>query len=234
MLSSRRMKVVFPVLVAMTAASIVVALWLAAKAPVEAQMGIVQKIFYFHVPSAYAMYLGVATGGGGSALFLWKRSRRADIVAHAGAEIVVLFAVMTLTSGPLWGWKAWGTPWVWDPRLTTTLLLALVFVAYLVLRAFGEGEAEKRFAAAIAVLAIVIVPVIHYSVQLWRGQHPTVITEQGGGLDAEMKTALTAGFVAFTLLFTSLLWYRIQVGILAAKVERLRTRAVEAGVAGLA
>jgi heme exporter protein C len=228
------MKAAFALLVAATAASIVVALWLAAKAPVEAQMGIVQKIFYFHVPSAYAMYLGVAAGCGGSAVYLWRGRRRADVIARAGAEMVVLFAAMTLTSGPLWGWKAWGTPWVWDPRLTTTLLLALVFVAYLALRAFGDGEAEKKFAAAIAVLSIVVVPVIHYSVRLWRGQHPTVITERGGGLDPEMKTALTAGFVAFTLLFATMLWYRIRVGILEAKVERLRIRAVETGVSGLA
>ena len=228
------MKGGFLVLVALTAIAIVAALYLVGQAPVEAQMGIVQKIFYFHVPSAYAMYLGVATCCVASIVYLAKRKRRADAIAHAGAEIAVLFCAIVLTSGPLWARKAWGVYWTWDPRLTTTMLLGLLFVAYLVLRAFGEGEAERRFSAAVAALTAVLVPVIHYSVQLWRGQHPTVITGRGGGLDPDMQAALAAGFVAFTLLFALLLWFRARIGILDAKIERLKTRAVEAGVEGLA
>lgn len=224
----------FPLLLATTTLAIAVALWLAGRAPVEAQMGIVQKIFYFHVPSAYAMYLGVATSCVASVVYLATKKRRADAIAQAGAELAVLFCALVLTSGPIWARKAWGVWWTWDPRLTSTLLLGLLYVAYVVLRAWGEGEAERRFAAALSALSIVTVPVIHYSVQLWRGQHPTVISEQGGGLDPAMKPALTAGIVAFTLLYCVLLWARARAGILEAKVERLRTRAVEAGVEGVA
>lgn len=196
-------------------------------------MGIVQKIFYFHMPSAIAMYLGVGVWTIASVWYLANKSRRADAVARAGAEVATLFCSLVLTSGPIWARKAWGTYWTWDPRLTSTMLLGLLLVAYLVLRAFGEGEAERRFAAALAALSIVTVPVIHYSVQLWRGQHPTVVTGRGGGLDPGMRPALTAGFVAIGLLFTVLLWMRARQAILEAKVERLATRAVEAGVEGL-
>jgi heme exporter protein C len=227
------MKAVFPLLALLTAAAVCTTLLFVGKAPIEAQMGIVQKIFYFHVPSAYAMYLGVATWTGASIWFLAKKSRRADAIAEAGGEIAILFCAIVLTSGPLWARKAWGVYWTWDPRLTTTMLLGLLLVAYVVLRAFGEGEAERRFSAALAALSVVTVPVIHYSVQLWRGQHPTVITGRGGGLDPAMTPALTAGFVAFTLVFVVLVWSRAQLGILSAKLERLRTRAVEAGIEGL-
>src|SRR5262245_35295947 len=123
----------FYALVALTALAVLATLLLVARAPIEAQMGIVQKIFYFHVPAAYAMYLGVATSCLASIVYLAKKSRRADAIAFAGSEIAVLFCAIVLTSGPLWARKAWGTYWTWDPRLTSTMLLGLLYVAYLVL-----------------------------------------------------------------------------------------------------
>jgi len=185
-------------------------------APVEQQMGIVQKIFYFHVPSAYAMYIGFFVSAVGSGVYLLKRDPRWDAVAVAGAEVGTLFCLIVLLTGPLWARKAWGVWWTWDPRLTTTLLSGMIFAAYLALRSMGDaGEVEKRFAAGLALLGLVNLPLIHYSVQRWRGVHPTVITGKGGGLESEMYWALGLSFLAFTGLAVLLIWAR-------ASVERQR------------
>ena len=114
-----------------------------AVAPVEKQMGVVQKIFYFHVPSAYAMYLGFITSAVGSAMYLVKRSPKWDAIGVAGAEVGMLFCVIVLLTGPLWARKAWGVWWTWDPRLTTTLLAGMIFAAYLALRSTGARERWK-------------------------------------------------------------------------------------------
>jgi heme exporter protein C len=202
-----------------------------AVAPVEAQMGIVQKIFYFHVPSAFSMYLGFGLAGLGSAIYLVRRSDRWDALAVAGAEVGVLFCVIVLSTGPLWARKAWGVWWTWDPRLTTTLLAGMVFVSFLALRSFGQpGEPEKRFASALALLGLLILPVIHYSVQRWRGQHPTVISEGGGGLDPDMQTALWLSVAAFLHLAVLLLWLRTVIERQRQRMADLRMTAAERGL----
>jgi heme exporter protein C len=200
-------------------------------APVEAQMGIVQKIFYFHVPSAFAMYLGFGLAGLGSAIYLLRRNATWDAVAVAGAEVGVLFCVIVLSTGPLWARKAWGVWWTWDPRLTTTLLAGMVFVSFLALRSFGQtGEAERRFASALAFLGLLILPIIHYSVQRWRGQHPTVISSGGGGLDSEMQAALWTSVAAFLLLAILLLSLRVRVELHRQRLDDLRMDAAERGL----
>jgi len=189
-----------------------------AVAPVELQMGVVQKIFYFHVPSAYAMYVGFSLCVVGSLMYIAKRSDAWEAVAVAGAEVGAIFWAIVLITGPLWARKAWGTYWTWDPRLTTTLLIGMIYVSYLLLRNLGAtGEAERRFAAGLGLLGGALMPIIHYSVQLWRGQHPTVITQKGGGLAPDMKTALLVSFIAFTALVALLVWVR-------ARAERDRQR----------
>jgi heme exporter protein C len=192
-------------------------------APVEQQMGIVQKIFYFHVPSAYAMYIGFFVSAVGSGVYLLKRDPRWDAVAVAGAEVGTLFCLIVLLTGPLWARKAWGVWWTWDPRLTTTLLSGMIFAAYLALRSMGDaGEVEKRFAAGLALLGLVNLPLIHYSVQRWRGVHPTVITGKGGGLESEMYWALGLSFLAFTGLAALLIWARASVERQREESARLR------------
>jgi heme exporter protein C len=187
-------------------------------APAEAQMGIVQKIFYFHVPSAYAMYVGFVTSGVASGIYLARRDERWDALAVAGAEVGLAFCVIVLTTGPLWARKAWGVWWAWDPRLTTTLLAGMIYVAFVSLRGSGAaGQVEKRFAAGLAVLGLPVLVVIHYSVQRWRGQHPTVITKRGGGLDPAMYPAFFLSLAAFTALVALLIWAR-------ARAERQRQR----------
>src|SRR5690349_17285428 len=124
--------------------------------------GLAQKIFYFHVPAAYAMYLSGAVCFVSSALYLAGASDARDAWGKAGAECAVVFGMLVLTSGPLWAKKAWGVYWTWDPRLTTSLLSVLIYVAVVVLRAFGgNGDAERRFAAALGVLGTVNLPIIH-------------------------------------------------------------------------
>jgi heme exporter protein C len=202
------------------------------KAPIEARMGIVQKIFYFHVPSAYAMYIGAAACFFGSAFYLARPTDAADALARAGAEAAVVFGSIVLTTGPLWGAKAWGAFWTWDPRLTTELLSVLIYVAYLVLRTFaGDGAGERRFAAALGVLGAANLPIVHYSVQKWGGQHPTVITGRGGGLaHPDMKLALAVGFLAFTLLAIALLWSRTRLEIVQSRLRRAEEDAIDLGL----
>lgn len=203
-------------------------------APVERQMGIVQKIFYFHVPSAYAMYVGFAVSAVASGMFLWKRSAKWDAWAVSGAEVGLLFCIIVLSTGPLWARKAWGVWWTWDPRLSTTLAAGLVYVGALALRALGDGGVtEKRFAAGVAVFGFLDLPLIHYSVQRWRGQHPTVITAKGGGLDPDMRVALTVSFLAFTVLVIWLLLVRARLAEQRSRIEALQLDALELGNASM-
>src|SRR5690606_2217455 len=210
----------FVALVCLTAAVVSYLFYFAfLKAP-PAQLaagGIAQKIFYFHVPSAYAMYLSGAVCFVASAAYLVGATDGRDAWARAGAECAVVFGLIVLTTGPLWAKKAWGVYWTWDPRLTTSLLSVLVYVAIVVLRAFsGSGDAERRFAAALGVLGTVNLPIIHYSVRKWGGLHPTVITKGGGGLQhPDMKHALTVGFIALTLLAIVLLVLRARAALLS-------------------
>lgn len=199
--------------------------------PVEASMGIVQKIFYFHVPSAYAMYLGAAACFVGSIGFLWRGGVFWDSLAKSGAEIAVAMGLMVLISGPLWAAKAWGVMWTWDPRLTTSMLSVLIYVAYVVLRAFtGGGDAERKFAAALGVLGAANLPIIHYSVKKWGGNHPTVITGKGGGISPDMRTALLLGFLTFTLMSMTLLWLRVRIDMSAARLAQAEQDALELGI----
>ncbi len=202
------------------------------RAPIEARMGIVQKIFYFHVPSAYSMYLGAAACFVGSVGYLVKPSDLWDGLGRAGAEIACTFGFMVIVSGPLWAAKAWGYYWTWDPRLTTALLSVLVYVAYLVLRSFaGDGEGERKFAAALGIIGAANLPIIHFSVQKWGGQHPAVITGKGGGLQhPEMTRALLLSFAAFTLFVIALLWARTRQKMLQSRLERAEEDALDLGL----
>jgi heme exporter protein C len=194
-------------------------------------MGIVQKIFYFHVPSAYAMYIGFGISAIASAVYLAKRDDRWDALAVAGAEVGSLFCVIVLVTGPLWGRKAWGTFWTWDPRLTTTLLAGMIYFAYVVLRSFGAaGEVEKRFAAGLAIFGLLDLPIIHFSVQRWRGTHPTVITGKGGGLHPDMYPPLFMSFGLFTLLAGLLIYQRMQAERQHQKLLALESDAAELGL----
>lgn len=206
--------------------------WTFIKAPIEAQMGIVQKIFYFHVPSAYAMYIGATACFIGSVMYLLKPTDARDALARAGAEVAIVFGAIVLITGPLWAAKAWGYFWTWDPRLTTAMLSWLVYVAYSVLRGFsGDGPGERKFAAALGILGAANLPIIHYSVQKWGGQHPMVVTGKGGGLQhVDMKIAFWLGMIAFTFFAATLLWARMRLEIVRSRLDRAEEDAVDLGL----
>lgn len=187
----------------------------------EAAGGLAQKIFYFHVPAAYAFYLSGLVCFVASAAYLVKATHTRNAWARAGAETALVFGLMVLMSGPLWARKAWGVYWTWDPRLTTMMLSVLLFGAMVVLRRFtGDGDAERRFAAAFGVLGTVLLPVIHYSVRLWGGNHPTVVGKGGGGLGSEaMYQALYLGFGLMTALCIIVMLLRARLALLESRVR---------------
>lgn len=200
--------------------------------PNEATMGTVYKIFYFHAPAGYGMYMGAGFCFIGSAGYLWKGTQGWDSLARGGAEVAVVMGMILLTTGPLWAVKAWGVYWTWDPRLTTSLLSVLIYVAYVVLRTFASGgDAEKKFAAALGVLGAANLPIIHISVRKWGGTHPQVVTGKGGGLaHPNMVTALMLGFLTFTLLTIVLVWLRMRQDRVRARVEQAEEEALQLGV----
>ncbi|HEX4339787.1 MAG TPA: cytochrome c biogenesis protein [Polyangiaceae bacterium] len=222
---------VFPAVLCLTAATFAVLIYMIFMYAPQAQAtagGLAQKIFYFHVPAAYAMYLCGTVCFLASAAYLVEATDVRNAIAKAGAECAVVFGLMMLTSGPLWAKKAWGVYWTWDPRLTTTLLSVMVYVAVVVLRAFsGDGDAERKFAAALGVLGTVNLPIIHYSVLKWGGNHPTVIGRGGGGLGSPaMRETLSLGFFAMTLLAILLVWTRSNVAILSSRLTRAEEEAM--------
>ncbi|MCU0692046.1 MAG: cytochrome c biogenesis protein [Polyangiaceae bacterium] len=223
----------FQALTLLDATLVVVALhFVFLRAPVEARMGIVQKIFYFHVPSAFAMYLGAIACFLGSLAYLVHPSESRDAFARAGAEVAVAFGAIVLVTGPLWASKAWGSYWTWDPRLTTSLISVLIYVAYVMLRSFGGGgEAVRKFAAALGFLGAVNLPIIHFSVQKWSGQHPRVLGQGGGGLQhVDMKIAFAVASITMLLFAALLLWSRWRIALAHSRVQRLSQEALELGV----
>jgi len=202
----------------------VVAPVLVARAPFEATMGMVQKIFYYHVPSAMVMFLSAFICGVASAIYLFKGTPRADRVAFAAGELVALFGVIVLVTGPLWARKAWGVWWQWDARLTSTLLMWMIFLAYLLVRRYGGPGAEK-LAAAMALFGMANVPFVYISVNIWRTVHPT--TRVVPTLAPSMKGPFWFAVAAFVLLYVLLLTLRIGLEERRAQVEHLYLEADE-------
>jgi len=191
---------------------------LIARAPFEATMGLVQKIFYYHMPSAVMMLMAALTCGLASAVFLFRRRRSADWVAVASAELAVAFGLIALVTGPLWARKAWGVWWQWDARLTSTLVMWMVFVAYLLLRRFG-GPGSDRLGAALALFGMANVPFVYWSVNFWRTLHPT--TNVVFSLAPSMRPALFWSLGAFALLFVALLAARVRLEAQSARLDEL-------------
>jgi len=212
--------VLTPILTLVAAVFISVALYAAFFiAPQEAVMGLPQKIFYFHVPIATLCYLGFFVTFVGSLGYLWSKKPIYDIWAQSGAEIGVMLATLTLITGMLWGRPIWGVYWTWDPRLTTSLVLWLTFVGYLILRSrVDDPILRAKYAAVIGVVGYVNVPLVHYSIKLWaRGIHPPKPE-----LHPDMAKALMVCFVAHFLLFCLIFILRIRTGLLEAKVLELK------------
>jgi heme exporter protein C len=189
-----------------------------ARAPYESTMGLVQKIFYFHVPSWFAMFLSVFVCGISSLIFLFTRKAHADRVAVAATELAVLFGLIGLVTGPLWARKAWGVWWQWDAKLTLALVLWMILVACLILRRFG-GPGSERLAAGVGLFGMANVPFVYWSVNIWRTVHPTtnVVPTLGPG----MRGAFWWCVVAFLALYGALLAARVRLEEQRATLEEL-------------
>jgi len=199
----------------------------------ESAGGIAQKIFYFHAPIAMGLYVTGTFCFIGSAAYLLKPSEGANAWARAGAECAAYHGALVLVSGPLWAKQAWGVYWVWDPQLTTLLLGVLIYIAIVLLRAFGgDGSSERRFAAALGVMGTFNLPIIYISVTKWGGNHPNVTREGGGGLgDPSMKVAFRLGMLALTLLLPIIMvWLRARLTRLQSTVNQAWEDALARGL----
>ena len=193
-------------------------------APTEKTMGDVQRIFYFHVPSAWVGFLAFFVVFVASIMFLWKRDARWDKVALSAAEIGVVFITLVLITGPIWAKEAWGVYWVWDARLTTSLILWMIYIGYLMLRNTAEGERRARFAAVLAIVGFIDVPIIFFSVQIWRTMHPELLIGSDGGLAPQMTQTLMVCLLSFTWLFAFLLIQRLRLEQARDQLNVLRER----------
>ena len=205
-------------MLALAAGMFALAPWMINAAPNEATMGLVYKIYFFHMPSAWMFMVAAITSGIASARFLFLKRPSADGWALAAGELAVVFGAFTLVTGPLWARKAWGVWWVWDARLTSSLMLFMIFVAYLLLRKYG-GPGSDKLGAGMALFGMANVPFIYVSVNYWRTFHP--LTSVVPTLPVEMGIPLWYCVTAFTLLFIVLLRMRTRLEHQRARVEAL-------------
>src|SRR5437867_10689551 len=231
MLCATSMRRLLPPLVCVV---MLAALWLVFIAvPTEREMGIVQRIFYFHVASAWVAFLGFFLVAGASVVYLWNGVRAADRLAEAAAEVGVLFCTLVLITGPIWARPVWGVWWTWDPRLTMTVILWAIYASYLMLRAFGgEDEAVRRYAAVLDIVGVLDIPIIMASVSLLRGIRPASITRNDGGsglVDPWMRAGLVVSALALVLLAGWLIALRMRTARLAEEVAALRREALAHG-----
>lgn len=192
------------------------------RAPADVVQGEVQRIMYLHVPTVLVAYLAFSVVFAGSIAYLLTRQERWDILAHASAEIGVLFTALTIAAGAIWGKPTWGAWWTWDARLTTTTILLLIYLGYLMLRAAVEDQARgARYAAVIGILGFVDIPIIHKSVEWWRTLHqPSSLAR--GAIDPILLFPLLLNVAAFALLYAFLLAQRVELGRLEAELLRRR------------
>lgn len=177
------------------------------------------RILYIHVPSAWLAYLAFGVTGIASGVYLWKRNLTMDRVAGASAEVGVLFMGITLVSGSLWGKISWGTYWTWDSRLTTTAFLFVTYIGYLAVRDLGGSHEQRaRRSAVLALLAVIEVPLVHFSVRWWRPLHQQESVAKGKLSDLMLFT-LFVGLVSFTMLYLWLVIHRQRVSALDDLVD---------------
>lgn len=200
-------------------------------APMEAVMGMVQKVFYFHVASAWVGMLSFLVAAIAGVLYLVKGDRKWDIVGLASVEIGLVFTFVATVTGSIWARPIWNTWWTWDPRLTTTSIMLLIYAAYLMLRSGMEDpDRRARFGAVYAIVGFLSVPLTFFSARLFRTIHPVVIgTNQPGaqgGFDmtGDMLQVFFFALFTFTVIFVDLLWHRVRLGRLQDQVEQLKLK----------
>ena len=190
-------------------------------APVEKTMGLIQKIFYIHVPSAFLAYLAFFITFIASIVYLYRKDSKWDTVAHCAVETGVIFCTIVLVTGPIWAKPIWNVWWTWDPRLTTTLILWFTYVAYLMLRRSVKENQRANLSAVFGIIGFISVPITFFSIRLWRSIHPVIITSRGLNMSWPMKFSLIITFIAFCFLFFSLLISRIRLERLKMCIEEI-------------
>jgi len=202
--------------------------WSLLVAPPDAYQGEVQRIMYLHLPSILTAYLSYFLVFVGSGMYLWKREKRDDLLAHSAAEIGVLFTALTIIEGSIWGHTTWGVWWTWDARLTLTAILLLIYVGYLMLRALIEDEDRAAVAAAVlGIIGFLDIPLIHMSVYWWRTLHqpPSILRPDKApweNVHPSMLITLVISFVGFLLLYFYLLSLRYRLAEMRADIRARR------------
>jgi heme exporter protein C len=201
-------------------------------APTERNMGDVQRIFYFHLGSAWVGFFAFSVTMVSGVLYLWKGERRWDTLGVTSAEIGTVFMTMAIISGSLWARPVWNTWWTWDPRLTISAIQWLLYLAYFMLRAgIEDPERRARFAAVYGIIAFLTVPLSFLSIRIWRTIHPVVVAGDSGAgaegafsMTATMRHTLFFSLGTFTVLYGTLLLYRLRLAWSEERVARLRQR----------
>jgi len=203
-------------------------------APTEAVMGDVQRVFYFHVATAWVGMLGFVAAGVSGIAFLRTGNLKWDRVEVAAVEISLVFFFITIVLGSIWARPVWNTWWTWDPRLTTAAITELIYIAYFMLRqGIDDPDRRARFGAVYTLIGAVSVPVTFMAIRLFRTIHPVVVGSQsadaqgGFAMTGDMKVAFFFALFAFTVIFIDLFWNRIRLSSLAEKVEQLKLKVIQ-------
>lgn len=203
-------------------------------APMELNMGNVQKVFYFHVANAWVGMLGFISAGVAGIAYLRTQDTKWDIVEVAAVEISLVFFLIAIVLGSIWAKPAWNTWWTWEPRLTTAAITEMIYLAYFMLRnGIEDPNRRARFSAVYTLIGAVSVPITFMAIRLFRTIHPVVIGTQsaqaqgGFNMSPDMKIAFFFSLFAFTFIFIDLFWHRIRLGNLASKVEELKLKVME-------
>ncbi len=194
-------------------------------APAEKTMGPVQRIFYFHVSAAWISFIAFAVVAVASVVYLRRGRKKWDVLALSAAQIGIFFLSLVLITGPLWAKPAWGVYWTWDARLTTSFILWLIYIAYLMLRNLvADRERGARFAAVYGIIGFLDVPIVYMSIRWWRTLHPAAVVAGGdsSGLEPAMLQTLLVCMIAFSLLFITLLIFRYKSALLEEELVQLK------------
>jgi heme exporter protein C len=212
---------ILPILAGLTAILLVAAFYQAMfVAPTDQMQGDVYRIIYYHVPSAWTAFVLFFVNFGASIVYLINRRAKADIVALVCAEVGIVFCTIVLVTGPIWARPVWGIWWTWDMRLTSTLVLWLIYVSYLMLRRFSSGGEMPVLAAALAVLGALCVPFVYFSIWFFRTQHPQPVIGGGGSMDPRMLHTLLLNWLAFGFLALTVCIARFRLEVFRREVEQ--------------
>ncbi len=195
-------------------------------APTDSVLGHVQRVFYFHVPIAIMSFLAFFVVFIGSLMYLIKRTPKWDAVAHASAEVGVVFVTLALLTGIIWARPVWNTWWTWEPRLTTTMILWLIYVAYLMVRSYAPSQSKGAiYAAVVGIIGFIDVPIVYYSVVWWRSIHPSPVVgpfAQSDALDGTMALILLYSLITFVFFFAYMIVERMELRKTEEALGRIR------------